>query len=663
MFGWTGAMRTQSLATRAPPIRELRSVGSLWLQGRGSRPDLPAGEQIVVEGTVRRLRGSFGAYLRRRGYAAVLDVDSLENIGPPRNPVIRLANSVRGSLRRSLAPILPPREAGLLMGLALGDTSTLDRRVEEDFRASGLSHLTAVSGQNLVMFLAPILGLVGLAGMGRRARFLIGLAAVGFFVLLTGAEPSVLRAAAMSGLTLLGVFLGRPRSPPAILGGAVLLLLAHDPTLVHAIGFQLSVAATVGMAMLSKPVADRLSSLPKSLALAVGTTLAAQAGVMPVLLFHFQVFPIVSIPANLLAFPAVGPAMILGLASGMLEMVWRPLGMVVAAFARIPIGYLVWLSDRMARAPLPSITSPGGQVATIVIGLAMVCVAGWWVRSGRRMPRRAALLVALLLPILVLTSAFKAGPPSGLTVVFFNVGQGDAALIRSPGGASILIDGGPDPDLVAAKLAGLGVRRLDLMVATHPHADHVAGLPAVLARFHVAVVIDPGCGGDSPYYVDFLRAVRSARVPLRHPRPGTVIRVADVRLDVLGPETCHRDTASDPNNDSLILRATDGQGSVTFPGDAEEPAQTEALEDRRTLLHALVLKVPHHGGDTSLERFFLEVRARVAVVSVGPNRYGHPAEEVLEDLSAHGMRVFRTDQAGDITVSFDEGRILVSSGT
>ncbi|MGH2556640.1 MAG: ComEC/Rec2 family competence protein, partial [Actinomycetota bacterium] len=321
MFGWTAASRAQSVRSKLHSSSDVGSAGSIWLQGGGERPDFPAGQQIVVRGTVRRLRGPFGGYLRRRGFAAVLDVVDLEDAGPPRNPVVRLANSVRGSLRRSLTRVFPPKDAGLLMGLALGDTSTLDRRVEEDFRASGLSHLTAVSGQNLVMFLAPILGLAGLAGVGRRARFLVGLSAVGFFVLLTGAEPSVLRASAMSGLTLLGVFLGRPRSPPAILGGAVLLLLAHDPTLVHSVGFQLSVAATVGMAILAQPVGDRLGALPRPLALAAGTTLAAQAGVMPVLLFYFQVFPIVSIPANLLAFPAVGPAMLLGLASGGLELV------------------------------------------------------------------------------------------------------------------------------------------------------------------------------------------------------------------------------------------------------------------------------------------------------------------------------------------------------
>jgi competence protein ComEC len=213
-FGWTGAMRSELIHLDPGSSSGIRSGEALWLEGRGPPPRLPVGERIMVDGAIKRRRGSFGSFLRRRGYVATLAVDVVTDRGPPRNPFVMAANSLRRTLRSSLARVFPRKEAGLLMGLALGDTSGLDRRIEEDFRATGLSHLTAVSGENLVMFLAPILGLAGLAGAGRHARFAIGLGAVGFFVLLTGAEPSVLRAAAMSGLTLLGIFLGRPRSPP-----------------------------------------------------------------------------------------------------------------------------------------------------------------------------------------------------------------------------------------------------------------------------------------------------------------------------------------------------------------------------------------------------------------------------------------------------------------
>jgi competence protein ComEC len=659
-LGWTATLRTELVFPGTPGWpRVIRVHDPLWLEGHGRPPSLTAGDRVRLRGSIGRLHGSFGDYLRHRGYPATYFVDEISSRGPPSNLVSGAAEGLRSTLRRSLARVFPNRDAGLVMGLTLGDTSRLDPQVQEAFRATGLSHLTAVSGENLAMFLAPVLGLGVLAGLGRRGRFLLGLGAVGFFALLTRAEPSVMRAAAMSGLTLLGVFMGRPRSAPAIMGGAVLVLLAINPTVVYAIGFQLSVAATAGMALLATPLAQRLRFAPKGIALAAGATIGAQAGVTPLLLYHFGAVPTVSIPANLLAFPAVAPGMLLGLAAAGAGLLWHPLGLAVAAAARLPLGYLQGLASRLARSPLPSITSAGKQMLVTVIGIGAVAGVGWWLRSGRRLAGRTVIALGLAAPLLLWSVAVRAGPPTSLTVTFFDVGQGDAALIRSPGGASILIDGGPDSQQVATKLASLGVRRLDLLVATHPHADHVAGLPSVLARFPVTLVLDPGCRGSSPFYAAFLHALRSSGVPLQHPRPGAVLRVGDVRVEVLGPARCYFGTDSDPNNDSLVLRVSEGPASVMFPGDSEQEAQTELLRDEPGLLTAAVLKVPHHGGDTSLDRFFLGVQARVAIVSVGPNRYGHPARRILSTLAADGMRVFRTDRSGDVTVTFAGDAILV----
>ena len=441
----------------------------------------------------------------------------------------------------------------------------------------------------------------------------------------------------------------------------MLILLGVNPTLVYSIGFQLSVAATAGMAIMAGPLAQRLGFMPKALALAAGTTLGAQAGVTPLILYHFGAVPTVTLPANLLAFPAVGPGMVLGLVAAAVGIASAAVGRAIALPAEVPLRYLEGLADRLARSPLPSITSSGGSLLGLFLGIAGVAAAGWWLRSERRVPRRGKALVAGLLPVLLFWHALGAGSPAAFTVTFFDVGQGDSALIRSPAGASILIDGGPDAEQVAGKLAALGVRRIDLIVATHPHADHVAGLPSVLARFPVGLVVDPGCYGASPFYADFLRAVASAGVRFQHPRPGGEIRVADVRLEVLGPFHCYLGTNSDPNNDSLILRVTDGDASVLFPGDAEEPSQTDVIDREAPQLTAVVLKVPHHGGNTSLPAFFLAVHARVAVVSVGPNRYGHPVPAVLAELARGGIRVFRTDRSGDVTVVFQGGRLLIQS--
>jgi competence protein ComEC len=663
MTGWTAIIRAEVVT---PTV--LTSAGTfhvhdgLWIQGRDKTPLLSAGDRVAVEGTLSPLRGSFGRYLAGRGIPATLSVDEIRSLGPPTNPALRAATAIRSKLRDSLLRVLPAREAGLVMGLALGDTSRLDPEIEEDFKATGLSHLTAVSGENVAMFLAPILALAGMLRLGRRARLVAGVAAVVFFVVLTRAEPSVLRAAVMAGLTMLGIFLGRPRTPAAIIGAAVLILLAFDPTLVYAIGFQLSVAAAAGMGLMTSPISGRLGFLPKPLALATAATLSAQAGVTPVILYQFGAVPTVTLPANVLAFPAVGPGMLFGLAAGAVGLLSAPLGQAIGLLSVAPLRYLETLADRLARSPFPSITSPTGRLGLFAAGVAVVGAIGWWLRRGRELSRHVAVVALLVLPLFVWAGAVRAGTPAGLRATFFEVGWGDGALVRSPGGATMLIDGGADLDLVATKLAALGIHRIDVIVATHPHADHIAGLAAVLARYPTGLVLDPGCPADSPYYREFLRAVRAAGVPFRHPRPPERLRVGDLRVSVLAPQHCFFGTDSDPNNDSVVLHIRGPGGSILFTGDVEDPAQAELLARDTPALAADVLKVPHHGGNTNLPAFLAAIHARLAVVSVGPNRYGHPVASVLATLRRDGMRVYRTDRAGDVTVEFDQGRLLIESG-
>jgi competence protein ComEC len=657
-LGWTASI---AVAEVEPEVRgwppAIAVHGSVWAEGRGPPPRLDVGERVVATGLLDHPGGPFGEYLRQRGYPAELSVSTVRSEGDPSSPVVRAADRLRAALRDSFARVFPRREAGLLMGLTLGDTSRLDPVVAERFKATGLTHLLAVSGENVAMFLAPILALAGLLRFGRRGTLTIGLLAVAFFVVLTRAEPSVLRAAAMASLAMLGSFIGRPRSPPALMGGAILVLLAFDPTLVYAVGFQLSVAATAGIAALAGPLAERMRWMPRSLAMAAGTTIGAQAGVTPLLLHYFGAVPTVTIAANLLAAPAVGPGMLLGLGAAAVGVVWHDGGVVLAWAARIPIGYLEELATRLARWPLPALTSSKGSAWTLVAGMAAVIAVVWWVRSGRRVSRRGVLSMGVALALLVGGNAFAAGRPSGLTITFFDVGEGDAALVRSPGGATILVDGGPDPEQVATDLASAGIHRLDMVVATHPHLDHYEGLAAVLARVPTGVVLDTGCHPDesrSPPYLAFLDAVDAAGVPERHAVAGDALVVGDIQIAVLSPDRCWQGTNSDANNDSLVLLLRCGTARVLFANEPEAAAQ-QAMLDAHEPIVAPVLNVPHHGSATSIAPFLRAVHAAVAVVSVGPNSYGHPAPSTIRTLLASGARVFRTDLNGTVTVAFEPG--------
>jgi len=654
--GWSAILDVRSVTWDggSAAVRE-----TVWLTGRDQPPNAVRGDLVRVAGSVRPVEDEgFAEFLLRRGISAELGVDQAERLGPAPSAPVRWAQSFRALAGRSILSSFPPREAGLLLGLALGDDSRLDPALERDFRATGLSHLLVVSGENVAMVLAPFAALAAAFRLSRWPRFLLCLGVVAFFVVLTGAEPSVMRAGVMAGLALIGVLLGRPRSTGSILAGAVAVLLVLDPALVWSVGFQLSVAATASMVALARAISDRLRFLPGPLALATGATLAAQLGVTPLLLYYFNEVPLSTVAANVLAFPAVPPALLIGLAAATTGMVFEPLGRLLSLVAQVPLRYLEFVADRLARAPMPWIT--GGGIASLMLGLAGAIAIAWWLRSGRRLPRKALLFGLALLPLLVWSTALSAGPPSWLTVRFFDVGQGDSALLTSPGGVSMLVDGGPDPAQVATELVALGVRRLDLVIASHPHADHVVGIPAVLARIPVGLLVEPGCRDDSPDGAALDEAATSEHLTVRHPRAGDVMQVGDVRLEFLSPDRCWSGTESDTNNDAIVVRASVGEDSVLFATEPEEPAQ-QVLLDEGVDLRADVLKVPHHGAATSIEPFFEAVQAQVAIVSVGPNTYGHPVPEVLEWIRATGAVVHRTDREGTITVSFREQGVLVAS--
>ena len=636
---------------------------SLWLSADDDPPPWVRGDVVTAGGVIRRPDDpGFLDALAHKGMVVELNAERGRAHRAVAEPVRRVRHrcSERSSAGRSPGSSRR-RRRGCCSGWRLGDASRLDPGMMRDFQASGLGHLLVVSGENVAMVLAPIVGLASLLRLTRWPRFGLAVGTVVFFVVMTGAEPSVMRAGVMATIALVGVLIGRPRATGSVLAAAVLVLLVLDPWLVWSIGFQLSVTATAGMVAMASPLGERFRRfLPAPVALAAGTTLAAQLGVTPLLLFHFHEVPGVTILANLMAFPAVSPALLLGLVAAAVGLVSVAAGHLISAIALIPMRYLEWVGDRLAKAPVGHVTSGGGPLV-LIVGAAFVFALAWALHRRWRPPRPVIVLVVAIFPLIIWSSALGVGPPSALVVRFFDVGQGDAALVTSPAGVVVLVDGGPDEEQVSTELAALGVKRLDVMVATHPHADHIIGLPNVLGRVPVGLVLEPGCPGTSAIQTDLDTAIADEHVPVRYPRAGDSITVGDVRLDVLSPDRCWANTDSDANNDSLVILLRHGGDSFLMGGEPEEPAQ-QLLLDKQVPLHAQLLKVPHHGAATSLPAFFQAVDADVAVICVGqPNDYGHPVPSTLQAIAATGAQIWRTDQHGTITVTFGSQGISVRS--
>nr|WP_158564287.1 DNA internalization-related competence protein ComEC/Rec2 [Jiangella anatolica] len=567
--------------------------------------------------------------------------------GPP-SIASRATEPFRAGLREAVSGV-PPDPRGLVPGLVIGDESLLADDLREAMTIAGLTHLTAVSGTNIAVILVAALGLARWLGVRGYALPVVGVVCVAGFVLLARPEPSVLRAAAMGLVAVAGLALaGRRRGLPA-LAAAVIALVLIDPWLARSAGFALSVLATAGILLLAPAWARSMEWLPRPLALAVAVPLAAQIACTPIVLALSGQLSLAALPANLLAAPAVAPATVFGAAAAVVSPILPPVATGFAWLAALPAWWIAavarWFADQPG-AVVPWPPGAGGVVISVVLA-AIGLVALPMLLRRPLITAAAATVLAIGLLKAIPTPGW---PPPDWLVVACDVGQGDALVLRAAEGSAVVVDSGPEPRLVRRCLDSLGVRQVPLLILTHFHADHVGGLAGVLTgrdvgRVLVSPLDDPPESAD-----DVRRRLAAAGVPVALPRPGDVLQVGDrLRLDVLAPGRLVETSESESNNSSIVVEADVAGVSVLLTGDIEPSAQRSLLRSAPGL-DVDVLKVAHHGSPHQEAELLTGVDARLALISVGENTYGHPSERVLDALRESGVRVYRTDEHGSIAV-------------
>lgn len=719
-------------------------------------PPFAYGDLLQVHGALESppvLEGfDYRAYLARQGIHSLIRRPRIARLAGGgagwRHALIGLRH--RG--RRILAASLPEPEAALVTGILLGDDRGLPKPLADAFRASNTTHVIAISGSNIALltgFLAVTLG--GL--LGRRRAVPCILAILAAYTLLVGGDAAVVRAALMGGLALLALRLGRGADAQAGLMTAAWLMTLWNPQALWDMGFQLSVAATVGLIGFAAPMvsacrawlagrfsataARRMSDLAGEMLL---VTLAAQLTTWPIIAHATGQVSVVGLLANALILPAQPAVMGLGaltLAAGLL---WMPLGRLLGSLAWLPATWTVRVVSFLGALPGASRDLPMPLVAVIAwyLGLAWFArprtrrpwpgcwralmefraggLRAWQMRrrerrrptepqvataaglviegrarsidgrpgsggkaeptmpgalrgagrdAGRRILRAASgwSAVALLAAAATLAwTAARARPDGLLHLHLLDIGQGDALLLVSPNGRRLLIDGGPSGASLLAQVGRLHApwdKHLDLVLLTHPDADHVGGLPELLRRYAVDAILDPELQAETPDAEEW-RATLAER-PVQSHRASAGGRIvldeaAGVTGDILWPpEPRLTGVASPTNENAVVLRLNYGATSALFTGDIGADAEA-ALLARGVPLTADVLKLGHHGSaGSSTAPFLAAVRPQVALIGVGrDNRYGHPAPATLDRLATLGeVLLRRTDQDGAVELLSD----------
>lgn len=651
-------------------------------------PTIAYGTQLELNGRLEtppeNRDFSYKDYLARQGihsYLALPDITVLaEGQG---NPIYSTILNLKQQAQTTIQTIIPEPEAALLVGILLGNDNGLPPDLEEDFRRTGMTHIIAISGFNIAI-LVGLLVHIGERLFTKKTAVIVALVGVAFYTILVGADPSVVRAAIMGSLYLLSSrLLGRSSYSYASLFVAGFVMTLINPFTLWDVGFQLSFAATLSLMLYANPLINWVTQrLEKQfskettkqvmgiLSESVLVTFAAQILTLPLMVAYFKQLSLISLVANAFILPAQpgvmiwgGLATIVGLISPTLA---QPLGWVswlllaytttlVRVFATVP-----WAAIPLA-APTSAILFIYGSIGGITWFAKQERARRFslWKQVQQNLSQRLAFVSTLL--AFLLSGAWTMTQPDGkLHVAFLNVGQGDAVFIQTPSGRQILVDGGFYPSILNDRLGRqmpFWDRHIDMVVATHPDADHVSGLVGVFERYQVDRLVTEGTAmGVSPTFDEVLLAAEARQTTIHTAQMGEVFAVGDgVRLEILHPGT-ERNRES-RNENSVSLRLVYEDFTVLLTGDAEEEAEMQMISSGLPL-QSVVFKAGHHGSRTSSTMPFLEqIQPQIVIISSGAdNRFGHPHPEVLERLAALQTAVLRTDELGTIQFSSDGHR-------
>jgi competence protein ComEC len=657
-------------------------------------PTLRVGDRIATTLEYRNLSPEARERSRVRGIqgaARTYSVTLLSRGGP--------LEWLRARIGDDLERVIPAPAGGFAAAIVVGLRERVDERLADAFTATGLGHVVALSGWNVAITMAVADRALRRFSLRRRRWSLIVIAL--FYGLLAGASASVIRASVMSAAALVAASSGRRGAGAVALSHAVLALLILDPAIAYDAGFRLSALATAGLlaksADWSRAAASLTPHLPRLLqrpwsviAEDVAVSFAAQAATIGVVIALFGRVALWSVPLTLLIAPlipaATGASLLAILAGEIAPLFTGPLSLAPSILA-LPASALfrtaAWIAEMGAQLPLTDLVVPRTATFAVGAGLSLLGLMTLMRRESspaqqtteptlgvsRRISAAAGVFILLVSSLL---SSSSSATPSSLRISVLDVGQGDAILVELEG-RRMLIDGGPDPARLSVELDALipsWDRKIDVLVASHPHEDHLAGLPRLLDRYQIRSILGAETRGGGPASASWSELLLHRQVSYHTVTTGTSFMLGSARLEVLWPDQAAlkyepSDGGSALNNRSIVLRLDMSGFSALFTGDIE--SDIDALIARRLGAPVDLLKAPHHGSATASSRSLLQIAdPRLSVISVGEqNSYGHPAVATVDRLGERGGSVLRTDRDGtvSVTVNADGVKVKTDSGT
>lgn len=614
------------------------------------------GRVIEVSGPVREPAEWERSQIERSGASVVLAADSVRATPSARGGLRGALDDVRRRAESALGRGTKAAATALLRGFVLGQDDLIAEDVREDFRRSGLAHVLAVSGQNVMLLAILATPLFALAGVPLRSRLIAIGVIIAVYVPVAGAGASIQRAGVMGIAGLIAALASRPSARWYALGLAAAVTLVMDPRATADIGWQLSFCAVAGLLILAPPLIRVLgrdsTGARRVLAEGAAITLAATLATAPLAAHHFGTVSLTAIPANLLALPAIAPAMWLGMLSGALGQIPGAPVEPLTWLGGLCAGFIGWVARVLGPewaqldVPEPGLLAAITWTGVLVGGARIACLAAERresLRASPRPPRRLALTAALgavalsgVIALVIGTGGERERVPR-LVIRILDAGQGDAILVEPRGHPPLLVDTGPPDAEIGSQLADHDIEDLFAIAVTHDDLDHSGGLASALDEVRAKRLL---VGDRVPESCAYLTCP-----PVRRLVQGSAFRMGPVRVEVLWPPAS-APPAESPNDTALVFHVSSGDFDALLTADAEAEVASYGPGP------VDFLKVAHHGSaDAGLDGLLTRTSPQLAAISVGEdNAYGHPAPETMTALAEHGVPALRTDEAGEITI-------------
>lgn len=671
-----------------------------------STEKLKYGDKIEVKGSFteassQRNYGGFNykEYLKSLKIYGTIKANQLKVLsGDCLNNVFNLANQVSSMMKQKIDSSMEETQAAIIKGIIFGDSSDIEKEIQENFRISSISHVLAVSGMH-VSYLVIGIQLFLKSIIGKRKTRFITIVFLIFYMFITGFSPSVVRASMMSILLIGGEILYRKNDIWTSMAISLFLILIYNPFLIENIGLQFSYIGTMGIMILHKSVFSFLKNIKiknkkwkykfnrkaiffiSKIKEILAVTLSAQLAIFPIMIYHFNLFGVYFLISNLLVSVMIGPIIIFSTIFIVFSFIFNPISKVICIVLKLLIQMLIIISN-LAELPFSKLYLSTPKIWMILLYYILIITFNfiYCLYTSPKLNNtqvRVRNLIALakykiflnkkksIIKIFIIILLFFLFQfiPKNLEINFVDVGQGDCTFIVTPRNKTILIDGGGSSSdefdvgksTLLPYILDKGYTKIDYIFISHFDQDHVGGILSILQKIKVKKVIISKQEENSENYQKFLEIIKEKGVSVAIVKMGDRVKIENgIYFDILWP-TSEQIQENKLNNNSLVMKMYYHNFSILFTGDIEKEAEKKILETYKSEKNKLVsnvLKVAHHGSKTSTIKEFLDtVNPQIALIGVGKNNmFHHPSEEIIDKLKEYGAIIYRTDERGEITI-------------